>query len=176
MATLEQVERLREKANVSYDEAKAALEACNNDLLDAIIYLEKQGKVKSEGGFYSSSGSAKENASVEIPREEPSEESHGFSDLMRRFGAFCLKLLHISNANYFEVYRYDEKRTSMPVLVLVLLLIFAFWVAIPLLIVGLFFGFRYRFSGPELGKNLVNDPMENVAKAAEDLKNSITKQ
>lgn len=176
MATLEQVERLREKANVTYDEAKAALEACNNDLLDAIIYLEKQGKVKSEGGFYSSAGNTQEAASAEIPREEPGDETGGFSDLLRRFGAFCVKILRKGNENLFEVYRDGEKRTSMPVTVLVLLLIFAFWITIPLVIVGLFFGFRYRFSGPDLGKNVVNDPMESAAKAAEELKNSMTKK
>lgn len=176
MATLEQVERLREKANVTYDEAKAALEACNNDLLDAIIYLEKQGKVKNEGGFYSSAGNAREGAPAEIPREETGDEGGGFSDLLRKFGAFCAKLLRKGNENILEIYRHGEKRTSMPVTVLVLLLIFAFWVTIPLVIVGLFFGFRYRFSGPDLGKDVVNDPMENAAKAAEELKNSMTKK
>ncbi len=172
MATIEQVERLREKANVTYDEAKAALEACNNDLLDAIIYLEKQGKVKNEGGFYSSRKETSAGAPAEMPREE-APGGNGFSDLFRRFGAFCLRLLGKGNENAFEVFRYGERRTSMPVTVLVLLLIFAFWITIPLLVVGMFFGFRYRFSGPDLGKNVVNDPLSNAADAAEELKQSI---
>lgn len=33
MITLEQVEKLREKANISYDDAKAALEATNGILI-----------------------------------------------------------------------------------------------------------------------------------------------
>ena len=41
MDKLEKVEKLREKTGVSYEEAKNALEACDYDLLDAIIYLEK---------------------------------------------------------------------------------------------------------------------------------------
>ena len=45
MDNLEKVEKLREKTGVSYEEAKAALEATNYDVLDAIIYLEKNGKV-----------------------------------------------------------------------------------------------------------------------------------
>ena len=63
MTTLEQVEKLRTMANVSYDEAKTALDAVNGDLLEAIIYLEKQGKVTapSGGGYYSSERT--ENAS-----------------------------------------------------------------------------------------------------------------
>ncbi|MDP4159978.1 MAG: ubiquitin, partial [Bacillota bacterium] len=56
MTTLEQVEKLCAMANISYEEAKAALDAANGDLLEAIIYLEKQGKVKAPtgGGYYSS--------------------------------------------------------------------------------------------------------------------------
>ena len=49
MDDLEKVERLRERADVSYEEAKKALEECNVDLLDAMVYLEKQGKVKKPG-------------------------------------------------------------------------------------------------------------------------------
>ena len=45
MEFFEKVEALREKANVSYEVAKEAMEACNYDMLDAMIYLEKQGKV-----------------------------------------------------------------------------------------------------------------------------------
>ena len=46
MDQLEKVEKLREKTGVSYEDAKNALEACGYDLLDAIVYLEKLGKVK----------------------------------------------------------------------------------------------------------------------------------
>ena len=35
--TLEQVEQLRAHAAVSYEEARRALEACDGDLLDALI-------------------------------------------------------------------------------------------------------------------------------------------
>ena len=49
MEQLEKVEKLREKTGVTYEEAKAALEACEWDLLDAIVYLESQGKIKDAG-------------------------------------------------------------------------------------------------------------------------------
>ena len=47
MDNLEKVEKLRERANVSYQEAKAALEENNWDLLDAMVALEKAGKTDS---------------------------------------------------------------------------------------------------------------------------------
>ena len=40
MDELEKVERLRKKADVSYEEAKQALEECGWDLLDAMVLLE----------------------------------------------------------------------------------------------------------------------------------------
>ena len=40
--TLEQVEQLRAHAAVSYEEARRALEACDGDLLDALILLERE--------------------------------------------------------------------------------------------------------------------------------------
>ena len=43
--TLELVERLREKADVSYEEAKAALEEAGGSLLDALILLERRGRI-----------------------------------------------------------------------------------------------------------------------------------
>ena len=48
--TLEQVERLREKADVSYEQAKAALEEAGGSLLDALILLERQGRVNPGAG------------------------------------------------------------------------------------------------------------------------------
>ena len=46
MDRLEKAERLREHANVSYEEAKAALDQTDGDLLEAMVLLEKQGKTK----------------------------------------------------------------------------------------------------------------------------------
>ena len=45
MEQFEKVEKLRVRAGISYEEAKEALEANDWDLLDAMIWLEKQGKV-----------------------------------------------------------------------------------------------------------------------------------
>ena len=46
MDHFEMVEKLRAKANVSYEEAKAALEKSDWDMLDALVLLESEGKVK----------------------------------------------------------------------------------------------------------------------------------
>lgn len=39
--TLEKVDMVKERTNVTYEEAKEALEACDGDVLEALIYIEK---------------------------------------------------------------------------------------------------------------------------------------
>ncbi|MEW9121796.1 MAG: DUF4342 domain-containing protein [Thermotaleaceae bacterium] len=46
--SLEQIDLLRKRANVSYQEAKEALEQCDNNIVEALIYLEKGGHVKTK--------------------------------------------------------------------------------------------------------------------------------
>ena len=178
MTTLEQVEKLCAMANISYEEAKAALDAANGDLLEAIIYLEKQGKVHAPagGGFYSSektidtgTGSNKENYRE---KQDNCHKGKTFT-LLKKIGEFCLKMIRKGNTNSFEVLKKDETKATFPVTVLALLLIFAFWVTVPLIIIGLFFGLRYRFIGPDFSSNTINDAMNSAADAAENLKKSI---
>ena len=179
MTTLEQVEKLRAMANVSYDEAKTALDAANGDLLEAIIYLEKQGKVNapSGGGYYSSEKTADASAlGYKKNCWEKQNNCHGgetFTSLIKKFGSFCTKMFRKGNKNYFEVLKGEESKASIPVTALALLLIFAFGVIIPLIIIGLFFGLRYRFNGPDFLGKTVNDAMDSAADAAENLKKSI---
>ena len=45
MEHYEMVENMRTKSNVTYEEAKAALEASDWDMLDALVMLESEGKV-----------------------------------------------------------------------------------------------------------------------------------
>ena len=71
--TLEQVEHLREKAAVSYGQAKAALEYSGGNLLDALIYLEERGVIpRPEDTYYSTKG---ERAAPARPGPAPPSES-----------------------------------------------------------------------------------------------------
>lgn len=44
--TLEQVDLVMQRANVSYTEAKEALEQCDGDVIESLLYLEKNEKNK----------------------------------------------------------------------------------------------------------------------------------
>jgi hypothetical protein len=46
--TLEQIDLIRKRARVSYKEAKEALEHCEGNMVEALAYLEDNGKIKPE--------------------------------------------------------------------------------------------------------------------------------
>ena len=178
MTTLENVEKICAMANISYEEAKAVLDAANGDLLEAVISLEKQGQIQApNGGGYFNSG--KTTDSKDAPTHSNANENHNtksgnsFGASVKKAGQFLLKVIHKGNINSFEVYNGREVKASFPVTVLALLTIFAFWVTIPLIIIGLFFDLRYRFVGPDFTSNTINNAMNSAADAAENLKKSI---
>lgn len=176
MVTMEQVERLREKADVTYGEAKLALEACGDDLLDALIYLERQGKIAApqNGGHYSTaSGPGAEKEQVDAGQADNKQPGESFSQLMTRFLKWCGRIISWGNQNSFEVRRRGHVVMTMPVTVLVLLLVFAFWIVVPLIIIGFFFDFRYVFTGHGLEKTGVNRVMGTAADTAEQIKKDL---
>ncbi|MDR3364294.1 MAG: hypothetical protein LBS91_05025 [Clostridiales Family XIII bacterium] len=253
--TIEKMERLMESADVGYEVAKGALEAANGDLLDAIITLEKEGRLGPNAGrkkaaAYSTGGGlpltvvgqtfgagigagaggagakAKTKASRKAqgapnftfggggggaapggpqqgggtqgggsqcngqqgggyqynwqqhgeryyyggPRRYR-DESTGFEDGARRFFAWVGRVLRGGVVNYFEVWRHGERILYFPVILFLFCLIYwVFWVALGILLIGLFCGCRYRFSGPHLGRKSVNDAMDRAADIADDIK------
>ena len=177
MTELEKVEKLREKADVSFAEAKEALDNAGGDVLGALIYLESQGKttVPAGGGFFSSAGGkAPGQGSAHQYEKNKPQSGESFGEMMKRFGSFCMKMLNKGNSNFLDAKKNDNLAFSCPVTALVALLLFLFWVTIPLFIISLFCGYRYSFRGADLGRDSVNRVMENAATVVEDVKNSFT--
>lgn len=168
MDHFEKVEKLRERASVSYEEAKQALENSNWDILDAMIYLEQSGKV--HGPEQSRYTTQAEKVKIEIDEKE---SKTSFSDNLRRFGRWCQKWLEKGNNNSFCVERDNNEIFRIPVTLLVVFLLFAFWVVVPLMVVGLFFNMRYQFAGPDVRSVDIdlNKAMDSAAEAAENIKN-----
>ena len=173
MANFELVEKLRERANVTYDEAKAALEACGDDLLEAMILLEKQGKVRTpkNGGFYSTKSNKKKSSNYDYCYYDYHNEKKGsVSAALSKFFGFCGKLIHMANTNIFVIKRNDIQLVALPVSVLILFIIFAAWITLPLLIIGLFLGCRYRFYGEQTEKTSINNAMNKASDVADSIK------
>lgn len=160
--TQEQIERLQNHAGVSYEEAKAALEACDGDPLDALVWLEQQGKIPDSGVHSYATDARAEPDEGPWASEKPPRQEQNTSGLH----AVWKWLVD----NRLEVYRRDNQARVLecPMAAFLALLVLAWWLVVVLLIVGFFFGWRYRFVGPHLGRNqAVQDVMEKIDDGAE---------
>ncbi len=174
--TLEMVERLKGKANVSYKQAKEALEYSGGNLLDALIYLEEKESIPRDAGAYYSTRSETPPPpppSEPLPAPLPAKTKKQKAPRAPRSGGgvrrFFTALRRWLVDNELEIWRKGQPITALPVLILALLLCCAPWVTIPILVLGLFMGFRYRFSGPDLDRDEINNVMGSVADTAADL-------
>jgi len=169
MVTLEQVEKLRERTGISYEEAKRVLEESNGDLLEAVIKLEQQNRIQApeSGGYYHSKGEARktEHTGDERTQETKAKTASGasFGDMVESFFRWCGKVIHTGNINNFNVIKDDKAIMVVPLTLFAVLLIFAFWIVLPIVVIGLIFGYRYRFSGPDLDKTQANRAMDAVS-------------
>ncbi|MDR1159217.1 MAG: DUF4342 domain-containing protein [Syntrophomonadaceae bacterium] len=182
MITLEMVEKLCSKADVTYDEARSALTEAGGDILEAIIALEKQGKVKApdNGGKYSSQDSAIPQAAYS--GQENADRSHQytnhknskkFSSSIKNFIHWCGRIINKGNNNFLDMTKEGQTVIVMPVTAVVLLLVFAFWIVVPISILALFFGYKFSFRGKELGTEKVNSVMEKVSQTTDNIKQEI---
>ena len=169
MTHYEMAEKLSEKMGVSLEKATAALEACDWELLDAALMLEKEIGQTEQQAWTSCDTAAEEKDAGQAARERRRGVVEGLGTMIR-------DLFNLGNRNRFEVRKDDKLLLEVPVTVLVLLLIFAFWVCIPLLVIGLFAGCRYSFSGAELGRDSVNNAMDKAAEAVERVKEEVTRE
>lgn len=152
--TPELVAQLRQYADVSFADAKAALEATGGDLLEALIWLERQGKTGPSGV-----GSAHSDPHAPDPmaaRRGP--ETQGV--LERLWGALTENRLECSRG---------ERSMDIPIAVLIALAVFAPYVVVIGILLGFCCGWRFHFAGPHLGSKKVNDVMDTIDDTAEDI-------
>ena len=124
MTNMESIEKLVEKTGITYDEAREVLEANHYDLLDAVLVLEKEGKITGK-------------------KTVAEKETTGFE----HFKTAVKRLFKASTESSFVIERKDSEILNVPVLVLLIASFIQFPLFVFLLILGLFLGCRYHFGG-----------------------------
>ncbi len=180
MENFEKVEKLREKTGVSYEDAKKVLEQNNYDMLDAIIELERQGKVAEpkEGTYTAGASQDMENVKkFEIAQRQYENDckKNNFKEGCRKLADFFRMIFRKSLEIDFCINKDNKQVASVPVLVLVLLLISFFWITLPLIVIGLFFGITYNFTGVDKVVVDVNEVCDKASQTAENIKNEFKK-
>ena len=161
MDDLEKVETIRTKCDVSYTDAKAALDATDGNVLDAIIWLESQGKTQPSA----------EMVAAQAAYEKSSEKTD-FSKKMDSVWEYLKKLFRLSLDTKFIATRRDAIILNIPILIPIIAL-FAWGATIWLMLIGLFFGMRYRIDSDGDVPGSINNLMDSAANAADDIKQNL---
>lgn len=160
MDHLEMVEKLREKANVSYEEARAALEKCNWDLLDALLMLEGEGRLNN-GAEAAYSTRKAEKINVNVNRHQGpgmfAQLMHGLANIVRKCNSVSL-----------QVKKKNEVRLALPLTVVIVLAVFAIWWLLIAAALGMVFGYRYSISGLTIDET-VNNAMEKAGEFVDNV-------
>lgn len=180
MDNLEKVEKLRQRADVSYEESKNALEECDWDMLDALVMLEAQGKVKDGDSKEYVSGSSQsepvQTLTVCNDGSQRNNQDHQHHDnFFAKLGRAIKYLVKKGCDNSLVIKQHGQPLMDLPVIAFIILLILFFWVVVPVMIVSLFFDFSYNFKGAELGKDKVNRAMDQATEAVNNFKSEINK-
>ena len=178
MEKLKLVDKLKNKANISYEEAKDALEKSNWDMLEAMLYLEAHGKVEkpSLSIFYTNESKESYNENGEEvnlkkdTNENNFENKNGFEGV---FEAIC-KAIDTCNNIFIEIIRNSRVILKIPFTVLIVLLFFAFWIVIPLMIIGLFFNMEFLVSYKKIDVDKINKVFKETSKVVKDVKGKFT--
>lgn len=177
MDEFEKVEKLRQRANVSYEEAKEALDKSQGDLLDAMIYLEGQGKISADEQTSRSTTYEGQTDLVDV-RDTVEKEDKKNKKSERTLGQKIKHLCHLIwikiRQNKFTVERRDEKIVTIPVWILILALFVSFWTVGVVLIVGLFFDCRYEIVGPD-DLSAVNNAFDKAGDVVDKVKDEVDK-
>lgn len=179
MDFLEKVEKLRDKAGISYEEAKDILTETDGDLLEAMIRLEKEGRIAPppSPGEDQRRGLKKGHlfSNDDDPGDGQKGQSEG-SDAWRGLGQYIKSLIIKGNRNTLRIIKGDNIVAAIPVTVFVAAIIFAFWATVPLMVIGLFAGCSYSFAGPDLGKDSINKAWDKASEVAENIKEDFKKE
>ncbi len=164
MDRFELVEKLVKSTGVGYEDAKAALEASNWDLLEAAVWLEKNNKAEARSARYGST--SEEQPAAETPQESGTRGSASGNpnSFAASVNTFFGKVKNILLDNNFVLCRKNgEVIVELPVWIIILVIII-WWPILLVILAALVIGFRFKLNGPDLGSKTVN----RVINAAEN--------
>ena len=179
MDIFEKVEKLVEKAGVSYEDAKAALEKADGDLLDAMILLEKEGKAEAPKESSYSTKYDKQAQYVSVEEQVENDRKSYTKEEQRKERKEKVrsgfdKIKYFVTSNFLMIKRNGELIAKLPVWAMILILVFAWHISIVAIIVSLFFGVGYSFSG-DADMSAANNVMNKASSAAEKVKEEYEK-
>ena len=146
MEHCEMVERLHEKANISYADAKDALERSGWDMLEALVLLEREGKIDP---LTASTSSSDGETAYETVTATASEKKNNFYETMNKVGDKLKLLFSDSLTTDFVVRRQGKEIFRLQVLIALILCLCLWEPVLIALVVGLVCDCRYSIDRRE---------------------------
>ncbi len=143
---LEAIDELRKRANVNYEDAKVALEKCNGDMVEALIYLERQNKTN---GY------------------KPSENSE------HNFWHGVKKLIKKGNKIKFIIKKGDNVVIALPLTLVIIFAIIPPHISIIGAVIALITGHKIKFEDKNGEAMNINKHIEKVSEAVDIAKKKI---
>ena len=174
MDRLNLVEKLRTKTGITYEDAKMVLGINNWDILDAILDLERQGKIKgpSVSIFYTNEYNENyEEENTQSNFEEVKKDSNYKSNSTFEgiFEVIC-KAIDICNNIFIEIKGKNNFFLKFPLTVVIVFLIFGFWLLIPVAVIGLFLDVEFFVESKKINTDKVNDILSKISKEVQNIK------
>ncbi len=171
MEEFEKVEKLVQKANVSYEDAKKALEEANGDILDAMIALEKAGKVQGPQQSQYTTREAQQSVYRDVPAAvEKTNDTKGKS-IFKDIGAAIKRGFQYTVDNSLKVVRNGQEIIKLPLWISIIALLCAWELLVIVIIVSLFCDCRYSIVGKNDAAE-VNNVMNQASDFAGKVKTS----
>ena len=171
MEEFEKVEKLVQKANVSYEDAKKALEEANGDILDAMIALEKAGKVQGPQQSQYTTSEAQQSVYRDVPAAvEKTNDTKGKS-IFKDIGAAIKRGFQYTVDNSLKVVRNGQEIIKLPLWISIIALLCAWELLVIVIIVSLFCDCRYSIVGKNDAAE-VNNVMNQASDFAGKVKTS----
>lgn len=144
MITIEQVEFLKSKADISYDEAKKLLEKHNGDMVEALTELEKSGKIN---------------------KKTYNKE--------KSLGSSFKRLFKKGHENRFVVRRGDDVIANLSINFMIFTLIFAGHFLLVSLIIILLLGYKINFKKEKSTECAYSSVKDFVKEAKQNVENTV---
>ena len=195
MENYQKIERLVNTAGCSYEEAREALESTGWDMIDAVIRLEREGKVKKAEA---ENTAQKTEEAVEVVPEVSSEKISGENSQQityilddaagdkgntggsendsapKRKRGLWKRIKRILTKNRMVILKSNGQQIAdLPIWIPVIALVAFFWATLILAVLAMVFGCRFHFEGEDLGKTNINNTMDKATDYAEKVKNDL---
>lgn len=138
-------EKLVEKCGITFEEAAAVLKQTDYDMLEAMILLERQGKLNSNSNRYSTGGFVFEEKQL----KKTAADAESFGEFVRMILLRASEILRDIMSYNLVIRRPEGGIASLPVILAVIICCIGAFPVLALVIVSLVMGFSYSIEKKE---------------------------